>query len=456
MTLFKRTTTLLTWQEPPLFAARMRDRRGWILRGLLALVIFAAMMAGFYADKHWGGRGPKFSTPGAVLLSAFIGVFLTSILDAPDLNREITISDDNINAFSNIGTHMSMSTWALRDVLWVRLIPPEEFGRSFGAMEFQTRRQWVRIGVPASLSMRRIAEVLHSQGIRVTLAGWQPSQAEPTTAAGDGNATTAPAPAAMPAPTAMPVVSARVEPLDEGEAGQILTPFRLGLGLTMALGPLVVAVIVGLGLCGYTIYRVKIVGGPATMTVAAAGLGGMGLIFAAVWLTSRFGNLVPALYLRAAARSVISMRPRAVLDPRDPEAIYVDVIPRANWGKAMIRNATDTGLLAVDEFSRCVLFEGDQQRWKIPAASLISAEVESYRPAGHVEGRDGENFYVTVIRARVGGDVWEAPVSKCHVELRPKNNRLRETNALALRDRIRALMPTGLGPGQGAQPAVRA
>jgi hypothetical protein len=139
------------------------------------------------------------------------------------------------------------------------------------------------------------------------------------------------------------------------------------------------------------------------------------------------------------------MRPHAVLDPREPEAVSVDVIPRTNWGKAMVRNATDSGLLAVDELSRCVLFEGDQQRWKIPAASLISAEVESYRPAGHVEGRDGEIFYVTVIRANVGGDVWEAPVSKCHVEFRPKDNRLREANALALRDRIRAIMSTGLG-----------
>jgi hypothetical protein len=150
------------------------------------------------------------------------------------------------------------------------------------------------------------------------------------------------------------------------------------------------------------------------------------------------------------------MRPQAWLDPRDPEAVFIDVIPRPNWGKAMVRNATDSGLLAVDELSRCVLFEGDQQRWKLPAASLISAEVESYRPAGHVEGRDGEVFYVTVIRANVGGQVWEAPVSKCHVELRPKNNRLREANALALRDRIQALLPSGLGPGRATRQGVGA
>jgi hypothetical protein len=438
MKLFKRARTLLTWQEPRLFAARTRDRRGWVLRGALALLIYGVMMAGFYADKNWGGRGPKFSTAGAVLLSAFVGLFLTSLLDAPDLNRQITISDDSINSFGNAGEHFSMSTWALRDVLWARLIPPEELGRSFGAMEFQTRRGWARVGVPASLSMERIAEVLHSQGIRVSLAGWQPGEAGP----GHGSDVGAvPLP-----PAAMPAASARVERLGEGEAGRILSPFHYRLALMMAFGPLIAALIPGLGLCGYMIYQMKFLRAPASVALAIFGFGGRGLIIFGFWFTMRFGNFAPAHYLRAVARSLIELRPGAMLDPRDPEAVCVDVIPRANWGKPMIRTASDMGLLKVDPLSRCLLFEGDQERWRIPAASLISVEVESYRGAGYVEGQQGgEIFFVTVIRANVGGDVWEAPVSKFHVELRPKTNRLREANALALRDRIRELRPSGLG-----------
>src|SRR5262249_52957325 len=116
-------------------------------------------------------------------------------------------------------------------------------------------------------------------------------------------------------------------------------------------------------------------------------------------------------------------------------------IPRANWGKAMAKDFSDCGLLKVDPASRSVLFEGDHERWRIPAASLISAEVESYRPAGSIEGHEGEAYYVTTIRATVGGGTWEAPVSKCHVEFRPKDNALRESNARALRDQIRTLLP---------------
>ena len=435
MKLFKWATPLITWKEPWMFAARTRGRRGWRRRAALVLLIYTGMMLGFYADKNWGGLGPKFSTADAVLMSAFIGVFLTSLLDAPGLNRQITITDESINAVGNVGQDISRSIWALRDVLWVRLIRPEELGRSFGAMELLTRRVRARVGVPASMSMARIADVLHSLEIRVTLAGWEPR--DPGAGRGSDIGAEAPAPAAM------PTASARVERLGEGEAGRILSPFHSDIALAMHLGPLMATVIPGLVLGGYMIYRVKILLAPATVADFTAGFGGMGLFFGGFWFTNRFGNFLPACYLRAVARSVIELRPAALFDPRESEAVCVNVIPRANWGKPMARTATDMGFLKVDPLSRCLLFEGDRERWRIPAASLISAGVESYRPAGHVEGEPGcEVEFVTVIRANVGGQVWENSVSKFHVELRPETNRLREANAFAIRDSIGELRPT--------------
>ena len=65
MKLFKSARPLITWQEPWLFAARTRDRRGWLARAALVLLVYVGMMLGFYADKNWGGRGPKFSTAGS-------------------------------------------------------------------------------------------------------------------------------------------------------------------------------------------------------------------------------------------------------------------------------------------------------------------------------------------------------------------------------------------------------
>jgi hypothetical protein len=436
--LFKSAKPLLTWREPWLFAARTRDRRGWLRRGALALLISAGMMVGFAADKNLGRRA-NVPWAGGVLISVLIGAFLTSMLDAPDFNRDVTISDDNINSIGIAGPHVSMSTWALRDVQWVRLIPPEEFGRSFGAMEFQTGRYWVRVGVPASMPMARIADVLHSQGVSVALMGWEPRAPEADRTAEFG--------VEAPAATVMPLSSARVERLGEGEAGRILRPFHFRLALAMYLGPLAATAIPGLVLCAYAIYRVKVLRAAATVADAMEVFGGLGLIMGGFWFTQRLGNFLPAHYLRTVARSVIERRPATLFDPRDPDSVCVDVIPRANWGKSMTRNATDMGLVKVDLLARCLPFEGDQERWQIPAASLISAEVESYRPASHVEGQQGgEVYFVTVIRADVGGQVWEAPVSKFHVELRPKTNRLREANAIAIRDRISEPMPAGAGP----------
>ena len=437
MKLFKTATPLLTWREPWLFAARTRDRRGWMRRAALALLVASLMMIAFSADMNRGGRA-KFSWAGAVLMSAFVGAFLTSLLDAADLNRDITISDDSINSFGNAGQHFSMSTWALRDVKWVRLIPPEEFGRSFGAMEFQAGRTLVRVGVPASLSMARIADVLHSQGIRVMLTGWAPR--DPDAVSGvDIQASPS-------APAAMPFATARVDPLGEGEAGQILGPFHFGLALAMYLGPLLATAMPGIVLLLYVAYRIKFLRAHATVADAEAGFGGLGLLLGGVWFTQRFGNFLPAHYLRAVARSVIEQRPDALFDPRDPEAVCVDVIPRANWGKPAIRTARDVGVLKVDPLSRCLLFEGDKERWRIPAASLISVEVDSRRPANHVEGQQGDEiYYMTVIRANVDGRIWENAVSTFHVEPRPKTNRLREANAVALRDAIAGLRPSDLG-----------
>jgi hypothetical protein len=442
MKLFSRP--LLRWNEPILFEARTRDRRGWMRRGLLALAIFAAMMAAFAAQERWGRRGPKFSLAFGVAMSAVVGLFLTSLLDAPGLNREVTIDGERISSFGNAGTVHSHQSWRLRDVARVRLYTPEEFGRPYGALDVITARGTSRLGVPARMAASRIAEVLARQGVEVVLPGWQPGQDEPASA--------------PPTFVATPTASARVEALGEAQAGQIRTASRRNFAMALEAIPLLVPLLAFLGMIGYAGYRIAAARGPISALDLAVGLGGLVLLSGGVWFAGRFGALVPALYLRGAARSVVELRPDALFNPADPDAVFVSVVPRANWGKLMLNQVTDVGFLKVDRASRCLLFEGDTQRWRIPAQSLASVAVESYVPLGKTEGpppREGEphqeRFYMTVIRARVGDDEWEAPVSTAAVDWRPRNNSLREANALAIRDRVRELLPSG-GVVQGADP----
>jgi hypothetical protein len=424
---------LISWNEPILFPARTRDRRGWMRRGMFGLVVFALMMAGFFADRNWG-RAPKFSLVGALGTSASIGLFLVVVLDAPSLNRTITITEDAVDAFGNAGTVSSVASWPLKKIRAVQLFAPGDLGRSFGAMEIWTDRGLEgRLGVPAKMQAARIAQVFHDQGIFVRLAGWEPKADVPEAPTGPPQL----------APEDLPIVSARVEPLPEGEAGRIMSPGHFGAATAMALLPFAVPVLAGLGLIGYTVVRLTLLGKSPSIDDAAMGLGGLALIVAGGWFGLRMSNLAPSLYLRGVARSVIGMRPEAVIDPRDPEAVFIDVIPRENWKKVQVNDAADTGFLRIDPKTRSILFEGDRERWRIPAASLVSVEVESYRPPGSAEGETLDLRYVAVIRARVGDGVWEAPVIPCHVEWRPRTGQRREELATEVRENIRTLRPAG-------------
>ncbi|HEV3260396.1 MAG TPA: hypothetical protein VG013_26305 [Gemmataceae bacterium] len=107
-------------------------------------------------------------------------------------------------------------------------------------------------------------------------------------------------------------------------------------------------------------------------------LAGLGLTALLLWLF--IGQLLrnpwSSRYIYHKTRTEFLQRPDAIVDPNNPDAILVEVIPRRNWGQLMLENAEDQGFLLVDRERRQLLFEGDNQRYRIPARALISSEVE--------------------------------------------------------------------------------
>jgi hypothetical protein len=74
----------------------------------------------------------------------------------------------------------------------------------------------------------------------------------------------------------------------------------------------------------------------------------------------------------------------------------------------VLESASDVGFLRVDKRRREVLFEGDKDRWRIPAAAILSSEVEFF-----VEGQGthaARKIFYVVLRARRPGQFWEAPI----------------------------------------------
>jgi hypothetical protein len=95
----------------------------------------------------------------------------------------------------------------------------------------------------------------------------------------------------------------------------------------------------------------------------------------------------------------LSQRPDPLVDPRNAEAIFTEVIPRRNWGQISLQNADDLGLLVVDAERRQLLFEGDAKRYRVPAAAVVSCEVELMNP-GAESNPHGVPIGLTVLTIR--------------------------------------------------------
>jgi hypothetical protein len=85
-------------------------------------------------------------------------------------------------------------------------------------------------------------------------------------------------------------------------------------------------------------------------------------------------------YMFRKAQRVVQERPEAIVDLNNEEAIFLEIIPRRNWTSIALQNAEDLGFLYLDKQGRRLLIEGDNKRYRIPVATVISSEVELMNP----------------------------------------------------------------------------
>ncbi len=126
---------------------------------------------------------------------------------------------------------------------------------------------------------------------------------------------------------------------------------------------------IGFGLLGAAAYL-----GDVLPIWASAVLGVLGIASFAggALLLAWYADFLPSRYLYRVTKRELELRPERWVEPNNPEAAYIQVIPRENWGRVMLENASDVGLLWIDTARRQLLFEGDRQRYRIPAASIVS------------------------------------------------------------------------------------
>ena len=222
--------------------------------------------------------------------------------------------------------------------------------------------------------------------------------------------------------------AAVIEDLPPDGAGTVLKGRVVASFLVVALAPLVLALLIAAGLGVAVGLHWSDLGGAAKLGAAVAALAG--LVTGCV-LSVRYGDGLVARLQQRRLAAAVRQRPGALVHPDDPDAVYVGVVPRKNWGRLMLETAEDIGLLRIDPGRRELLFEGARQRWRIPGDSIESCELEEYTVGPPSPDRKNV-FLLAVLRVSRDGGAWEAP-------LRPMQNTLVLPTAEAKRLRCRQL-----------------
>jgi hypothetical protein len=108
-------------------------------------------------------------------------------------------------------------------------------------------------------------------------------------------------------------------------------------------------------------------------------------------------------YLFRKAQRVVLERADAIVDVHDPDAIFVEVIPRRNWGQVALQTAEDVGFLRLDFQQHEMLIEGDNKRYQAPRGAVVACSVELMNPAAAEDPRGvPQAVVVLTVRADLG------------------------------------------------------
>lgn len=238
--------------------------------------------------------------------------------------------------------------------------------------------------------------------------------------------------------------SAAIDDLPADEVAGVLSGRAFSILVAVNFLPLVV---------GLLIVIAQIVA--LVMTWSALGMLGRLLMFAGIFavivgtlaFAARYADDLPIRLQRRWLIAAIRRRSMPLFDPEDADAVCVELVPRKNWGKVMFNNAEEIGYAKVDARRRLLLFEGDHQRWSIPAGSIESCEMDEFC-IGLPEPKERNLFALAVLKVNRDGQIWEAPLLPARPDGRRPPGKVRRQWARNLRNKIR----DGLLQAPAAQP----
>ena len=94
-----------------------------------------------------------------------------------------------------------------------------------------------------------------------------------------------------------------------------------------------------------------------------------------------FQGYLTGRFMLRQTRQAIECRADPAVDLQNPDLYFVDIVPRINWGKRLKEKASDIGLLELNWARRQLIFEGDRERYWIPAESILEIKHEFWAEA---------------------------------------------------------------------------
>jgi hypothetical protein len=234
-----------------------------------------------------------------------------------------------------------------------------------------------------------------------------------------------------------PVIQ-RVRP---GPAGRVLDRHRLRAFYLLMLPVLFPFAVGGLG--AFLVWGIET---PTASAIGGVLFGLAVLLFVAYCIyESFFIGLYPArCYLRW-LRERIERRPDPIVAADHPDALFVQIIPRENWKVSMGENASDLGLLVIDHKREELRYEGDVERWIVPAECVRSFKLRSFTPPNGVSFLN--QFTVVLLQVELDDrDIWESPLAAQPIHFEMWTPAKRRRGAELLRDAIGHLVDPDLYP----------
>jgi hypothetical protein len=208
--------------------------------------------------------------------------------------------------------------------------------------------------------------------------------------------------------------SARIWPVPAPHAGSLQTAgnwWRVQtMGALWFLG--IPAAILGLGIggCAVIAWLIQLGIFPLWSILVCLGVGVVAFVLYCRYVLNPGQDATVSYQHRSELRllrAAIAQRPGALVSADDKEAIYAVAKPRRLWQVSGSNRFGEVnhGLVRIDHGARAILFEGNYERYCIPAEAILDCTLET-PPTQIVTVSDP---WAVVVTARLGGGTWEFP-----------------------------------------------